>query len=74
MKIESLDDLEAVMRLCHRMKVHTIVVDGVTLQLSPVDIDAKEEKDDPGPPIDPMTGFPMTPEEIQYYSNLGKGN
>jgi len=35
MKIETLDTLESVLKLCHRMRVHTIVIDGITLQLSP---------------------------------------
>lgn len=40
MKIESLADLEQLLKLCHKQKVHAMKIDGIEFALSPVDPDA----------------------------------
>ena len=66
MKIDSLEQLEAVLDLMQRKGCHTAVIDGMTLQLQ---LGAHETKDAAHRDvfIDPMTGQPMSDEDIMMW-------
>lgn len=69
LKIDSLDDLEALLRLCHRQNVHAVKLDGIEFALSPVDPEAPKQK----PSSDPMAAMEsalagMSEEDIALWS------
>ena len=67
MLINDLETLDKLLLLCHKRNVHTIVVDGLTIQLTPTDQDAPKPKNEPGVFLDPLTGQPMSDEEIMMW-------
>lgn len=70
MKIENLSELEELMKLCQKMSVHTIVVDGITVQLALKPPEAKVAEHDEEVHIDPATGLPFTKEEFEFFQEL----
>ena len=73
MKIETLADLEALLKLCHKQHVHNVTLDGITLNLTPQDPDDKINKagHNSADYLDPLTGQPMSDDEILFYSANG---
>lgn len=72
MKISNIAELEAVLVLLHKHNVHTAVVDGVTLQLTLKQEEVKQPAD-AGVFLDPVTGAPMTEDEILFWAER-RGN
>jgi hypothetical protein len=70
MKIESLEDLEKLLKLCQKMQVHTVVVDGITVQLAVRAPEPKVTQEEDGVHIDPATGLPFTEEEFKFFTEL----
>lgn len=71
MKIESLEDLEKLLKLCQKMMVHTVVVDGMTVQMAVRAPETKQvAEEDDGVHIDPATGLPFTDEEFKFFTEL----
>jgi hypothetical protein len=71
MKIENLEDLEKLLKLCQKMLVHTVVIDGITVQMAVKPTEAKPPaEDEDAVHIDPATGLPFTKEEFEFYQSL----
>ena len=70
MRIETLDDLDNLLKLCHRQGVHAMKVDGLEFALSPVNPEAKPEARAVDP-LDSLQG--MSEDEILYWSSTGSG-
>lgn len=64
MKVESIDELEAVLRLCHRQGVHNIVIDNIQISLTPQDPDALKASSVPL-----IDGREMSDDELLFYSS-----
>lgn len=71
MKIEDLEQLEKLLKLCQKMSVHTVEVDGIKVAMV---VRAPEVKmvteDDSDVHIDPATGLPFTEEEFRFFQEL----
>jgi hypothetical protein len=69
LKIESLEQLEELLRVCHRQGVHAIKVDGVELALSPIDPNAPKQKVQTDPLADMASALSgMSDEDIALWS------
>lgn len=66
LKIESLEDLEKLLAVCHKQAVHAIEVDGIKLNLTPRDPEAKPMPRQPDP-LDALSN--LTEEEIALWSS-----
>ena len=69
MNINDIDTLDKILLLMHKRNVHTMIIDGITIRLTPTDPDMPKAHVDPNAFIDPLTGMPMSDEEILFYSS-----
>lgn len=70
MIISTLADLEELLRLCHKQGVHCIKVGEVEVSLTPQDPDVVVSKPELDVLCDPLTGIPLTDDEILFYNGI----
>ena len=69
MKIENVEQLKELLKVCHENRVSSIAVDGIVMQ---VNLRPEQPAKAPGAP-DPVIGphgFPMDPDEVELYESI----
>lgn len=71
-RVENLQDLEALVVMCQRLGVHTAIVGDVTVQMAirPPEPPREADDGDDGVHIDPVTGMPFSDEEWALFQRV----
>ena len=70
MNITTLQELSDLIDLCKKKSVYSIIAGDVTLNITPDAVEAKQEERKVSY-TDPLTGLPLSDEELEFYSSSG---